>query len=290
MKKIEIKGYAKINLTLDVVGKRQDGYHFVEMIMQQVDLHDTIFLEPHPEEILLTSDSGHIPLDSQNLAWRAAALVKETAGLKSGVKIHIQKQIPVSAGLAGGSTDAASVIEGMDKLFDLNWSLEKKMELGLKLGADVPFCLMGGAALAQGIGEKLTPITGLQEGWLVVAKPDFGVSTQEVYSGLQWEQIALHPNTQAMLGALSENDFSSICSGLGNVLEDVTLKAYPEVKVLKDKMVQYGAQGALMSGSGPTVFGIFKTQEKAEDACNNLKRQYQQSFVVRTILNRGDEA
>ncbi len=289
MDRIDLRAYAKINLTLDVVGKRADGYHLVQMIMQQIDLYDDISLVRSDNGISLQSDSAYVPENPQNLAWRAVALMQKELGLKDGVHINIRKQIPVAAGLAGGSTDAAAVIHGYAQLCGASLTLEEKMKLGLKLGADVPFCLMGGAALAEGIGEVLTPVTGLKDSWLVVCKPNFGVSTKEIYTALDWERISVHPDTESMLKALDKGSVHGICPLLGNVLEPVTCARYPEVKALKDKLLQYGADGALMSGSGPTVFGIFKSAEKARSACVNLKRFYRQTYAVKTINNQGEK-
>lgn len=289
MDRIDLRAYAKINLTLDVVGKRADGYHLVQMIMQQIDLYDDISLVRSDNGISLQSDSAYVPETPQNLAWKAVALMQKELGLKAGVHINIRKQIPVAAGLAGGSTDAAAVIHGYARLCGVSLTLEEKMMLGLKLGADVPFCLVGGAALAEGIGEVLTPVTGLKDCWLVVCKPNFGVSTKEIYTALDWERISAHPDTEGMLKALEKGTVHGVCPLLGNVLEPVTCTRYPEVKALKDKMLQYGADGALMSGSGPTVFGIFKSAEKARSACVNLKRFYRQTYAVKTINNQGEK-
>lgn len=289
MDQVNIKAYAKINLTLDVIGKRADGYHLVQMIMQQIDLYDEITLIRQDQRITLVSDSAFIPENPQNLAWRAVTLMQDKLDLHQGVRIAIRKRIPVAAGLAGGSSDAAAVIHGYAELCKVPLSLSEKMTLGLQLGADVPFCLMGGAALAEGIGERLTPIRGLKGGWLVICKPNFGVSTREVYTSLKWDQIEKHPETAQMLRALEEGSALAICPFLGNVLEEVTCRKYPEVKALKDKMLQYGADGALMSGSGPTVFGIFRSAEKARNACANLKRFYRQTYAIKTISNQGDQ-
>ncbi len=289
MNQISIKAYAKINLTLDVIGKRADGYHLVQMIMQQIDLYDEITLSRQDKGITLVSDSPFIPSDPQNLAWRAVTVMQEKLGLDQGVHIAIRKQIPVAAGLAGGSSDAAAVIHGYAALCDVPIAMDEKMALGLQLGADVPFCLMGGSALAEGIGERLTPISGLRDCWLVVCKPNFGVSTREVYTSLQWDQIGKHPDTRGMLDALQGGSSLGICPFLGNVLEEVTFRKYPEVKTLKDKMLQYGAEGALMSGSGPTVFGVFKNADRARNACSNLKRFYKQTYAVKTITIQGDQ-
>lgn len=288
MDQISLKAYAKVNLTLDVIGKREDGYHLVQMIMQQIDLFDEVTLEGHGSGIALDCDSPYVPKNPQNLAWRAVSLMQETYGLRQGVRIGIRKQIPVAAGLAGGSTDAAAVIHGYAALCGLQLSLPEKMALGLRLGADVPFCLLGGAALAEGIGERLTPVSGLKDAWLVVCKPNFGVSTRDVYGALEWEKIQRHPDTTAMLEALKTGTVQAVSPLLCNVLEPVTCQRHPEVRALKERMLQYGAESALMSGSGPTVFGLFKTAEKARSACGNLKRFYRQTYAVKTITSQGD--
>lgn len=288
MDQISLKAYAKVNLTLDVVGKREDSYHLVKMIMQQIDIYDTVILHKQDEGIALECDNPYVPSNAQNIAWKAAALMQDVSGVRHGVKVTIKKHIPVAAGLAGGSTDAAAVIHGFSELYGLNMNLEEKMRLGLSLGADVPFCLLGGAALAEGIGEALTPIAGFANGWLVVCKPNFGVSTREIYKALDWTAIENHPDTEGMLAALADGSIQQVCACLGNVLEPVTAQRYSEVKRIKDRMLQYGAEGALMSGSGPTVFGVFKSMQKARSACDNLKRYYRQTYAVKTIMNQGE--
>jgi len=284
-----LKAYAKINLTLDVVNRRSNGYHDVQMIMQQIDLYDEVTVEKTDAGIAVETNCAFIPCDAQNIAWRAADLFLKTYEIQQGVRISIQKNIPVAAGLAGGSTNAAAVLRACNSLFEIHASVEDLKALGLKLGADVPFCIEGGAALAEGIGENLTRIRGLKDGYLVVCKPNFGVSTREIYENLQWDRIERHPDTAAMLRALGGDDLSEICNQLVNVLEEVTLVRYPEVKVLKERMQEYGARGVLMSGSGPTVFGIFRQGDKARRACENLKRYYRQAYVVKPVEAMGDE-
>ncbi len=244
MEQCTLKAFAKINLTLDVVGKRPNGYHDVQMIMQQIDLHDDVTLRKQDKGIELVTDSPFIPVDRRNIAYLAAEKMFKRYNIESGLHIQIDKRIPVAAGLAGGSTDAAAVIKGIDQLFNLNLKLEDMMEVGLELGADVPFCIMGGAALAEGIGEKLTPIRGLKEGWMVLSKPNIGVSTQEVYQRLKWDAINKHPDTDAMLEAIEQNDMHGVASGLCNVLEEVTVGLYPAVKELKDRFHEYGQWGS----------------------------------------------
>lgn len=283
MESISLKAYAKINLALDVTGKRTNGYHDVSMVMQQIDLHDTVTLKKRPSGISLESESEFLPKDKTNIAWRAAEAVAGHVNKELGVHIIIEKRIPVAAGLAGGSTDAAAVIRGLNKMYGLGLSLKEMMEIGVTIGADVPFCIMGGTALAEGIGEQLTPIETGKPLWMVLAKPSVGVSTKKIYEALNFEAIENHPETELMISAVKSGDMSEISVLLGNVLEPVTLSLYPSVGVLKSKMKEYGACGVLMSGSGPSVFGLFKTYEKACTAAKRLSRSYKQTFVTKTI-------
>lgn len=293
--KVTVKGYAKINLGLDVIGKMENGYHLLRSVMQQIDLYDTIELSRLSEAVViknalpaavadkgmritLTSDSDAVPLDQSNLAYKAAKLLMEYDGIGEGVHIHIIKRIPVAAGLAGGSTDAAAVFMGMNELFGLGHSKDELQELGVKLGADVPFCILGGTALAEGIGEKLTPIQTMPEMYIVIAKPSIGVSTKYVYENLRLEQVT-HPDTEKILAAMQRKDLAEMTGLLGNVLESVTIEKYPLIRELKDVMLETGAVGSLMSGSGPTVFGIFDTMEKAAEAEKQMRRKYPQVFI-----------
>lgn len=293
--KVTVKGYAKINLGLDVIGTLENGYHLLRSVMQQIDLYDTIELSRLSEavviknalpaavtdngmRIILTSDSDEVPLDQNNLAYKAAKLLLEHDSIREGVHIHIIKRIPVAAGLAGGSTDAAAVFMGMNELFGLGHSKDELQELGVKLGADVPFCIMGGTALAEGIGEKLTPIQTMPEMYIVIAKPSIGVSTKYVYENLRLEQVT-HPDTEKILAAMQCKDLAEMTGLLGNVLESVTIEKYPLIRELKDAMLETGAVGSLMSGSGPTVFGIFDTMEKAAEAEKQMRRKYPKIFI-----------
>lgn len=286
---VTVKGYAKINLGLDVIGKLENGYHQLRSVMQQIDLYDTIELSRLSEQmenkdnasqlkIILTSDSDEVPLDQNNLAYKAAKLLMEHDGIGEGVHIHIIKRIPVAAGLAGGSTDAAAVLLGMNELFGLGHSKDELRELGVKLGADVPFCIMGGSALAEGIGEKLTPIETMPKMYIVIAKPSIGVSTKYVYENLRLEQVT-HPDTEQILAAMRRKDLAGMTRLLGNVLESVTIEKYPLIRELKEAMLETGAIGSLMSGSGPTVFGIYDTMEKAAEAEKQMRQKYPQVFV-----------
>ena len=277
---VEIQAYAKINLGLDVVGKLDNGYHLLRSVMQQIDLHDTVTLKKQEPEkgITFTSNSGEIPLDDTNLAYKAVKLIMAQAGLHTGVEIHLEKRIPVAAGMAGGSTDGAAVLIGMNELFRLGYDMEELKAMGVKLGADVPFCIQGGTALAEGIGEKLTVISTTPPMFFVIAKPPIFVSTKYVYENLKLGELE-HPDTDGILASLEQKDVVAMTKRLGNVLESVTVKKYPIIDTLKNSMKEAGAIGALMSGSGPTVFGVFSSLEDSEKAEKVLKEQYPDVFV-----------
>ncbi|MGN0326031.1 MAG: 4-(cytidine 5'-diphospho)-2-C-methyl-D-erythritol kinase [Lachnospiraceae bacterium] len=277
---VEIQAYAKINLGLDVVGRLDNGYHLLRSVMQQIDLHDTVALKKQEPEkgITFTSNSGEIPLDDTNLAYKAAKLIMAQAGLHAGVEIQLEKRIPVAAGMAGGSTDGAAVLIGMNELFELGYPMEELKAMGVKLGADVPFCIQGGTALAEGIGEKLTVISTIPSMYFVIAKPPISVSTKYVYENLKLDELE-HPDTDGILAALEQKDVAAMTKRLGNVLESVTVKKYPIIDALKNSMKEAGAIGALMSGSGPTVFGVFSSMEDVQKAEKVLKEQYPDVFV-----------
>ncbi len=280
---IKIKARAKINLTLDVLGRRENGYHDVEMIMQQINLYDIVTIRViDSKELVLSCSDAFLPVDDKNIAYKAAELMIETFDIACGFEIHIEKNIPIAAGLAGGSTNAAAVIKGIDALCHLNLDLEMMQRLGFKLGADVPFCFLEGCAVARGLGEILTPIKGFEHAWMVLVKPNFGVSTKDVYTGLKLEAIKVHPRTDDMILALENQNRKAILSGLSNVLETVTLELYPKVSEVKALLCSYGADGVLMSGSGPTVYGVFGSYERAKTAHKKLKKLYPQSYVVST--------
>ncbi|WP_176461963.1 4-(cytidine 5'-diphospho)-2-C-methyl-D-erythritol kinase [Anaeromicrobium sediminis] len=285
---LKVEGRAKINLSLDVLRRREDGYHEVKMIMQQVDLYDEITLKTIDSGIVLDTNCEFIPTDDKNIAYKAAKMIIDKYNIDKGIKIYIDKNIPVGAGLAGGSTDAAAVLTGLNRLWDLNIPKEELMKMGKEIGADVPFCIMGGAALAEGIGEKLTPIEGL-DSWIILCKPSLSVSTQSVYRNLKVDEIQIHPNTDEILSALKENQVRTVASNLCNVLENVTIEMHPVVKDIKKKMLEYGTLGTLMSGSGPTVFGIFRDYNKAKSAYDNLKKIYKQVYLIKTYNTREEE-
>lgn len=258
MNSISLKAYAKINIGLDVTGKLPDGYHLVKMIMQNIDLYDEVVLTENVSgDIRLDMNVDFLPMDERNLAYKAAKLMKEDFGIDRGIDIYIRKNIPAAAGMAGGSTDAAAVMTGMNKLFDLNIDRNILMEHGLKLGADVPYCIMGGTALAEGIGEKLTQLSPCPDCYVLVAKPDISVSTAYVYTNLVLDDTTVHPDIDMVRNALESGDIRTAAQNMGNLLENVTQKEYPVISEIKHIMDDNGALGSLMSGSGPTVFGLF---------------------------------
>lgn len=283
MNEYQMKAYAKINLGLDVMGKLENGYHEVKMVMQTVGIYDELSFERTEAGIVVTTDCGELPTDEDNLVYKAAKLMIETYGIQGGIRIHLKKNIPIAAGMAGGSTDAAATMKGINRLYDLDCSLRELMELGVKIGADVPYCVMGGTALAEGIGEKLTALPAAPECYLLVAKPDINVSTQYVYEHLDAEGIGEHPDIDGMVQAIEEGSLQGILNRLGNVLETVTIKAYPVIDTIKSRMRELGAVGSLMSGSGPTVFGIFLEEAKAQEAYDKIKEEQlaKQIFVTK---------
>lgn len=258
------KAYAKVNLALDVLRKRPDGYHEVKMIMQTVDICDDLTLEKTREPgAMLQIEGAKLPADESNLAYRAAELLLEKENIKEGVRITLKKRIPIAAGMAGGSSDAAAVLRGMNVLFKLGYSTEELQKAGVKLGADIPYCIQGGTMLSEGIGEILTPLSPPPACHLVVAKPDIDVSTAFVYGHLQADRLPFHPDIDGMAQALADGSLKGVTDRMGNVLETVTVREYPVIDQLKKLMCENGAQNALMSGSGPTVFGIYTDEEKA---------------------------
>lgn len=278
------KAPAKINLTLDALYKRPDGYHELEMVMTTVDLYDRVDLQERADRrITLESSSGLVPQDERNLAFLAAKLLQEKTGVRKGVHIYIEKNIPIAAGLAGGSSDAAATLRGLNRLWGLGLSLEELAEIGAKIGSDVPFCVYSNTALAKGRGEILEPLPAPPKCWVVLAKPSQGVSTANIFQRLQVNHIQHHPKTSQMIDALYQQDFDGIVSLLGNVLEPVTMSIYPLVSKTKSKMEKFGADGVLMSGSGPTVFGLVQKESKAKRIVNSLKGFCDQVFAVRML-------
>lgn len=268
--KIEKKAYAKINLGLDVLGVLPNGYHEVKMVMQTVGIYDVLTFEKASEGIVITTDSGELPTNEDNLIYKAAKLLFDKYGVAEGVRIHLEKQIPIAAGMAGGSTDAAATLKGINELFELGCDEEELKTIGVKIGADVPYCVMGGTALAEGIGEKLTALTPAPDCYLLVAKPDINVSTKYVYEHLDALKSYEHPDIDGMVNAIEEGNLAGVVERMGNVLQDVTIPAHPIIETLKERMLELGADGSMMSGSGPTVFGIFTEEEAAQSAYEQM--------------------
>jgi 4-diphosphocytidyl-2-C-methyl-D-erythritol kinase len=282
MESIELQAKAKINLSLDVIGKRPDGYHDVKMIMQTIGLHDDILLEKTGEGIRIECNSPWVPTDSGNIAWKAAQLILSRCGIKNGVNIRIYKRIPVAAGLAGGSTDAAAVFKGLNILYSLNISEEELMGMGREIGADVPYCIKGGTMLSEGIGEILSPLERLEGVPIILVKPRIGVSTAWVYKNLQLEKVLIRPDTELLVKAIKERRIDILAGNMRNVLESVTMEKHSVIRDIKEKLVRFGAAGSMMSGSGPTVFGIFADRKSAEHAYGKLNKERWECYLTET--------
>lgn len=280
---MRMKAYAKVNISLDIVGKREDGYHLLEMIMQSIDLYDEIVIEKQKKEITIKCNKPYVPTDERNLAYKAAQLFIEKYNIDSGVNINIKKNIPVCAGLAGGSTDAATVLKIMNSLFNINASDEELMILGLKLGADVPYCIKGGTALCKGIGEEVTALKGFKDKVIVLVKPPFGVSTNSVYQEFNIEKARNHPNTNLIIDSINNDNLKMVCDNMKNLLENVTLRKHKILINIKEEMRYNGAMGTMMSGSGPTVFAFFDDMLKAQRCFEKMKEKYSDVFITRTI-------
>jgi 4-diphosphocytidyl-2-C-methyl-D-erythritol kinase len=281
-----VKAPAKINLTLDVLSKRPDGYHEVEMIMTTVDLADRIGLEPRSDGLIrIISADRYVPDDYRNLAYQAAKLLRDTYGIKEGVTITLEKKIPVAAGLAGGSSDAAATLKGLNYLWDLKLTADQLAEHGAKIGSDVSFCVYGGTALATGRGEVIQELPAPPNCWIILAKPSIGVSTADVYGGLKINEV-VHPKTKDMIRAIHEKNYELMCEAMGNALESVTLKLHPEVSMIKEQMMKFGADAVLMSGSGPTVFGIVQHESRVNRIYNGLRGFCDEVYAVRLLGER----
>ena len=288
MNSIILKARAKINLTLGVTGKRDNGYHELEMIMQTINLHDTIYIRKATVPgIKLSINYSWLPKDERNIAYKAAKLFLDEMNINEGLSMEIFKRIPVCAGLAGGSADAAAVLIGLNRIFNTHLSKEKLMEMGLKLGADVPFCIARGTMLATGIGEILTPLVSMKQTYVVIVKPPINISTPTVYGNLDINNIKTIPDSQKVIKALEEGNVSEIAANMKNTLEDVTIKLHPEIGKIKELFIDYGALGSMMSGSGSAVFGLFETKNKAEEVARKLKLEHnmREVFVTTTFTN-----
>lgn len=283
---IVLKSYGKINLGLDVLRRREDGYHEVRMIMQTVGLYDLLTMKKTKEDkISMTCNLSFLPTDERNLVYKAVKLIKDEYHIKDGVKIDLNKRIPVAAGMAGGSSNCAAALKGMNQLFDLGLSIDELCEIGVTLGADVPYCIWGGTALSEGIGEKLSRVDAMPNCYILIAKPGISVSTAFVYQNLDLAGLSKHPDIDGMLECLNKKDLEGICERLENVLETVTIKEYPIIERVKKHLTDQGAMGTLMSGSGPTIFAIFKDKKTADNALESLRsiQDIKQAYVVRPI-------
>ena len=272
MNRISIKSNAKINLGLDVTGTLPNGYHTVKMIMQTISLSDSLFFEKRKDsKILFKTNLPYLPVDERNLAYKAIKVFQEKTGLSFGIYCSITKNIPVAAGMAGGSGNAAATLIALNSLFQTELSEQELMDLGLKLGADVPYCILGKTALAEGIGEKLSLLPSPPKAKILIVKPSVSVSTKDVYTGLKLDENTVHPDIDACIDALKENSLRKLCDNLGNILEDVTIKMHPCIDEIKKSMLDLGADGSLMSGSGPSVFGLYSDEEAAMKAFEHFK-------------------
>lgn len=281
---MRVKAYAKVNISLDIIEKRKsDGYHLLRMIMQNIDLYDDILIEKQKSGISIKCNKIYVPTDERNLAYKAAKLFKETFNIEEGVSINIKKNIPVAAGLAGGSADGAAILKAMNEMFNVNASDEELMEIGLKLGADIPYCIKGGTALCEGIGEKVTTLKPFKNKILVLVKPPFGVSTKFVYQEFKLEKVLNHPKTEELIEAIENDDLDYVSENMKNLLENVTLRKHKVLITIKEEMKSLGAKGAMMSGSGPTVFAIFDDMLKAQKCFEKMKEKYEDVFITRTI-------
>ena len=272
--RIQLKALAKINLGLDVLRRREDGYHEVKMIMQTISLHDDLEIRRiKTPEIQVKTNLYYLPTNENNLVYKAAKLLMDEFGIKEGVAIQLKKRIPVAAGMAGGSTDGAAVLWGMNQMYGLGLSRQELMERGVKLGADVPYCVQRGTALAEGIGERLSVLPSMPKCTILIAKPGISVSTKFVYENLHANDLKpeQHPDVDRMIEAMKEKNLDLLCERMGNVLETVTIPAYPVIQEIKEHMMACGAAGAMMSGSGSTVFGIFHSPVQAKAAMKDLK-------------------
>ncbi|MDY2589575.1 MAG: 4-(cytidine 5'-diphospho)-2-C-methyl-D-erythritol kinase [Agathobacter sp.] len=272
MDEISLKALAKINLGLDVVRRREDGYHEVRMVMQTINLYDRLDIVKKKEPgISIKTNISFLPVNENNLIYKAGKLLMDEFGITEGVSVKLNKRIPIAAGMAGGSTDAAAMMYGINKLFDLGLSRKALMERGVKIGADVPYCIMRGTALAEGIGEELTQLSPMVRCPILIAKPSISVSTKFVYQNLKLDENTVHPDIDKLVEDIKKKDLGKIASDMGNVLETVTIPNYPVIAEIKERMLQSGAVNSMMSGSGPTVFGIFDDEETARKAYADMK-------------------
>ncbi len=284
MKTIKIDAYAKVNLSLDVLGRKENGYHELSMIMQQISLKDIVTIKEindNNNKVEIKCNQEKVPTDEKNIVYSAFKLLSKKYNVDKSISIYIEKNIPISGGLAGGSTDAAAVLKGLNQLWELGLTQGELMDIGVEIGADVPFCIMGGTALSEGIGEKLTPITPFKDILLLLANPDIEVSTEYVYKNLDLENLKDRPDIKKIISYIEQGDTKKLSKNMKNVLESVTIKKYHEIADIKADMMNCGALGSLMSGSGATVFGIFDNDE----TLNRCKKELEKKMktVIRTV-------
>ncbi len=283
--KMEImeKAPAKINLGLDILGKRSDGLHELAMVMASIDLADRLYLEEIPEDkIIIETNKAFLPTDKKNHVYEALELVKERFGIKQGLQVKIHKEIPVAAGLGGGSTDSAAALRAVNRLWDLGLSMEELASLGAEVGSDVPYCVYGQTSLVEGFGEKVTPIAPMPQCWVVVVKPRMSVSTRAIFAQIVMEDL-YHPDISALVSAIEAGDYQKMTQNLGNSMEVVTIRKHPVIQQLKDRMLKYGADAAMMSGSGPTVYALCHKYSRAKHVMNALKGFCEEVYLVRTL-------
>lgn len=291
MDKVVTKAYAKINLGLDVIRRRPDGYHDVKMVMQTVDLYDVLSVSKKEEDtITISTQKEELPVNEDNLIYKAIMLMKETYGLQGGVHVDLVKNIPIAAGMAGGSTDAAAAMRAVNKLFDINRPLKELEKISVKIGADVPYCVQGGTVLSEGIGELLTNLPDAPQCILLIAKPDISVSTKYVYENLNLSQLKKHPEIDWVVDAIKVGDLQGMLEQMDNVLANVTESKYEIIGKIKGAMIKCGAVKAMMSGSGPTVFGIFETMVQAASAYDAIKEAgMAQEIFISKFINPKEE-
>ena len=282
-KRAVAKSYAKINLTLDVLGTLPNGYHEVQMVMQSLSLFDLVIVDKQKSGIKISCNVRGLPHDHRNIAYKAADLFFTKTGISGGAKILMHKNIPIAAGLAGGSGNAAAVLCALDILYNTHLPEDELMEMALSLGADVPYCITGGTQLACGIGEKLTPLSPVKGVPVVLVKPNVSISTAQIYHKIDSLKNLSHPDTNAMLSAIESGDVEKISANLSNLMESVTSSDCPQILAIKEKMLELGALGSAMSGSGPTVFGIFPDNQTAKTACDAFSKEYKEVFMTHTI-------
>lgn len=286
---ISLKALAKINLGLDVVRRREDGYHEVRMIMQTIQLYDRLDIKRTQEPgIQIQTNLSFLPVNENNLIYKAAKLLMDEFSITDGVSVKLDKRIPVAAGMAGGSTDAAAMLIGVNRLFSLGLTKKQLMERGVQIGADVPYCIMRGTALAEGIGEALSPLPPMIKCPVLIAKPSISVSTKFVYQNLKLDDTTIHPDIDRLIDDIKAKNLHDIAAHMGNVLETVTIPNYPVIDEIKKHMLSNGAVGAMMSGSGPTVFGLFDDEDTAKKAYKAMRSSHlaRQVYLTSVYNNR----